>query len=123
MARRISLDIQCQCVYCLANNDSLQTNDIIKLYNSCYLKGRSILFLLFFLFLFSLPLSLSYIYIYTAYHMAADNIVNTYDSRRSSTGSMNKTSGTFYNGHKVINDPIHVTSVLLSNLFVTHLFF
>jgi hypothetical protein len=40
--------------------------------------------------------------------MAAENIVNTYDSRRNSASSINKQSGTFYNGHKVINDPIHV---------------
>lgn len=54
--------------------------------------------------------------------MAVDDIVDTYDSRRSSTGSINKSSGTFYNGHKVINDPIHVMSAMLSKLLNTHLY-
>lgn len=40
--------------------------------------------------------------------MATEDIVNTYSSRRDSASSINKPSGTFYNGHKVMNDPIHV---------------
>lgn len=40
--------------------------------------------------------------------MATEDIVNTYSSRRDSASSINKHSGTFYNGHKVMNDPIHV---------------
>lgn len=39
--------------------------------------------------------------------MAVEDIVNTFNG--GSTSSLKKQlSGSFYNGHKVINDPIHV---------------